>query len=165
MELRVAPALASFGGVLERTCGLPRKLALSMPSLDEAPGCPGSCTFRLYRRWSFELPRLSHPSALPGGVNLRVAPQPYSASLASRWGLRVAPHPHLPALPRDRVCGLPRILSPLAPADAITRLPRFSPPPAVPLLRLRVAPGPALTAGPMMTPRLTRTLHPRRSRG
>jgi len=35
-----------------------------VPPFDEVSGCPYSLTFQPCRWWSFELPRLSHPSVL-----------------------------------------------------------------------------------------------------
>jgi hypothetical protein len=46
------------------TCGVVDHASPVQPS-NEAPGCPGSCIFQLCRQWSFELPRSSHPSAVP----------------------------------------------------------------------------------------------------
>jgi hypothetical protein len=46
---------------------------------NEAPSFLETCIFRLCRRWIFEFPRISHPSAVPV-VNLRVAPNLRSSS-------------------------------------------------------------------------------------
>ena len=135
MEPRVAPILASFGG-----------------SVSQAPGCPVSLLLQF---------RLS--------MRLRVAPTPASSGLPTA-GLRVSPNFDLPASLglRLRVAPSPAPLACLginhrvSPAffslggafKWISGFPRISHPPAVPLLRLRSAPNPASTAGPMMTPRL-----------
>jgi hypothetical protein len=67
--------------------------------------------------------------------------------------LRVSPHPAPSGFASVRVFGSPRILAPSAPADGTPKLPRMPHPPALPSLRLRVAPSPASTAGSMMTSR------------
>jgi hypothetical protein len=182
MRLRVAPHPASSGSagdgssscpefrilqhIRRSSSGLPHSFALPVAPVDESPGCPGFCIFRPCRRWIFELPRFSHPSAhsvhkltscpaalllrlrlpmhsascpascifrlcrrriselprvsrpsVPLVLMLRVSLRHCSSSCASRWVCEFPRIPHLPALPWVRVSGLPRILSPLAPAD------------------------------------------------
>jgi hypothetical protein len=71
---------------------LPRLFTLCGVAFDELPGRPFGCIFRLFRRWIFELPRISHPSAAPAS-KFRVAPVPRCSSAASQYRLRVAPPP------------------------------------------------------------------------
>ena len=101
-----APKLAS----------LPAALLLRLRLLTHSTSCPASCIFRLCRRRIPELPRVSRPS-VPLVLMLRVSPRHCSSSCASRCVCGFPRSSHLPALPRVRVSGLPRILSPLAPAD------------------------------------------------
>jgi hypothetical protein len=131
MSRQVAPASASSGlagdgsssrlesRILQRirrlSSGFPHSFALPIAPADESPGFPGSCIFRLCRRRIFELPQISRPSALLA-LMLRVSPGHRSSSCASRCGCEFPRVPHLPALPRVIVSGLPRILSPSAPA-------------------------------------------------
>jgi len=56
------------------------------------PSRLGFCIFRPCRRWIFELPRISDPSA-PLSRQLRVSPQPRLSSCACRRISRVAPVP------------------------------------------------------------------------
>jgi hypothetical protein len=164
MSLRVAPnsqssSCAGDGAssrldsrILQRLCkrssGLPRLSASPAPPPDEASGRPESCILRPDRRWSFELPRLSHPSAAPG-ARFRVAPAPHLSSSAYRLRLRVAPSPQPSGLPTVRVFRLPRILSPSGLAFDSTsgspRLPRLL---ACLGIRLWVAPNPSPLALP-----------------
>jgi hypothetical protein len=67
---------------------------------------------------------------------------------------------HLPAAPTSKHSSCPESLLPWLCQRWIFELPRISHPPAVPLMRFRVTPNPALAAGLMMGPRLVRTLHP-----
>jgi len=96
------------------SCPAALLLRLRLPM--HSTGCPASCIFRLCRRRIPELPRVSRPSA-PLVLIPQVSPRHCSSSCAS-WCVCGFPHSaHLPALPWVRVSGLPRILSPLAPAD------------------------------------------------
>jgi hypothetical protein len=72
----------------------PRTSALPVAPVDESPGCPGFCIFRLCRQRIFELPRISRPSALLA-LMLRVAPRLRASRCASRCS-----------------CGLPRSPAP-----------------------------------------------------
>jgi len=108
MRLRVAPHPASSGFAGDRVFELPRpscpsvlsKLKFRLPRssfprlrlLRRPPGFPGFRVFRPCRRWSFEPPRLSHPSA----------------PLAR--GLQVSPLPRPSVAPADTFCGSPRFL-------------------------------------------------------
>jgi len=76
-----------------RFSGSPRVFAFQLPPLDESPGRPVDCIFRL-------LPRL----------NLRVAPQFRLPRLAGWWFVRLPQLPHLPAMPVGscRVAPVPR---------------------------------------------------------
>jgi hypothetical protein len=65
MEFRVASNLASFSTLGAVTWGFPRGYALPFAPVDEVASFPASCILRLCRRPSFELPRLSRPSAHP----------------------------------------------------------------------------------------------------
>jgi hypothetical protein len=132
MSRQVAPASASSGlagdgssscpesRILQRIqCAnseLPRSFALLVAPVDEFPGRPGSCIFRLCRRRIFESPRISRPSALLV-LALRVSPRHRSSSYASRCGCEFPRVLHLPALPWVKVFGFPQILFPLAPTD------------------------------------------------
>jgi hypothetical protein len=74
MELQVASNLAFFGTFGARVSGCPVPQLSAAPP-DAAASCPARCTFGLCRRRSLELPRVSHPSALPS-LKPRVAPKP-----------------------------------------------------------------------------------------
>jgi len=132
MSRQVAPASASSGlagygsssclesRILQRiqhsSSELPRSFAFLVAPVDESPGCPGSCIFRLCRRPKFELPRISRPSALliAGTLGFPSAP---STSCASWCGCEFPRALHLPALPWVQVFESPRILFPSAPID------------------------------------------------
>jgi len=152
VNLRVAPNLRSSGSA----CG-------------ECLSYPRYCTFRLCRRWIFESPRMSHPSAVLA-VKLRVAPSLRSSNSACDEGsgcpescifrlpaviLRVAPNLRSSGYADGRFSELPRIAHPSAVPTVNLRVTPNLQPPAVPSLRLRVAPNPASTTGSMMNPRLS----------
>jgi hypothetical protein len=99
MDLRVAPNLASFSASVASTPGRPAVSPFQLRLPMHLPGCPGTCIFRLCRRRTLELPRVSRPSAHLVLV-LRVAPRPRASSCASRHGCELPRTPHLPALPR-----------------------------------------------------------------
>lgn len=65
LKLRVAPILRCL-----------------VAPIDEFPGCPVRCIFRLCRRWISEFPRISHPSAVPTGRFTQVALVPRSFGIA-----------------------------------------------------------------------------------
>ena len=117
MDLRVAPNLASFSASGASTLGFPAVFASPVAPADAFPGlprflhlpalpatdlssCPASRVLRRIWRWCF---------GLPLGFALPVAPPGMVAGCPALL--------HLPALPWVRVSGLPRILSPSAPAD------------------------------------------------
>jgi len=119
--LRLSPAMDHRGDSISRIlqrcgsrrCGLPRLTASPAAPPTQVSGFPSSSAFRLYRRWSLEATRGSHPSAVP--INrFRVAPY-YDASVSPTISSRVPRNLHLPA-----------------PADEFPRLPRFFHPPASP---------------------------------
>ena len=116
---------------------LPPALALLLRLPVFPPGCPGFRTFRLFRRWSLGLPRVSHPSAmlLPDSAG---CPASSLVSLASWRFHRVAPASAPSGCARGESPGRPESSSPLA----------------LPQLRPQVALSPAATAGSMMNPRL-----------
>jgi len=152
VNLRVAPNLRSSGSASGECLSYPRY-----------------CTFRLCRRWIFELPRISHPSAVLA-VKLRVAPGLCSSNSACDEAsgcpescifrlpvviLRVAPNLRSSGYADGRFSEFPRIAHPSAVPTVNFRVtPNFQPP-AVSPLRLRVAPNPASTTGSMMNPRLS----------
>jgi hypothetical protein len=105
MDLRVAPNLASFSASSALALGHPAARSPVAPA-DDSPGCPGFFIFRLCRRCSFESPRISHPSALPG-LELWVSPQLCSSESASQCGCKFPRTLHLPALPWLEFSGLP----------------------------------------------------------
>jgi hypothetical protein len=74
MDLRVASNLASFSATGIESPGRPASSLFQLRLPMCLPGCPSDCIFRLCRRWIFELPRISHPSALPA-LELWVAPR------------------------------------------------------------------------------------------
>jgi hypothetical protein len=85
MDLRVAPNLSSFSTSAASTPGFPAISPLRLRLPIHSPGYPGSCIFRLCRRRSLELPRVSRPSALLALLP-RVAPWLRSSICASRYG-------------------------------------------------------------------------------
>jgi len=64
-DFRVAPNLAPFSVTVVETPGCPDSSHCAVAPSMCPPGCPSGCIFRLFRRWSFESPRFSHPSAVP----------------------------------------------------------------------------------------------------
>jgi hypothetical protein len=89
---------------------------------DQAPSLLETCLFRHCRRRIFELPRISHPLALPAAK------------------LRVAPEPAPPITPSDEVPGCPESCI-FRPCRRWTfELPRISHPSAASALKLRVTP-------------------------
>jgi hypothetical protein len=93
-ELRVASPLASFSASGGQARVAPR-FTPSVTPPDASPRvAPGFCIFRPCRRWIFELPRISHPSAHP-------ALMPGVSPAASRFRLRLPIHssgsPQIPA--------------------------------------------------------------------
>ena len=118
--LRVASNLAPFSGTVDETPGCPDS-SLCGIAYDESPGCPAACIFRLYRRWIFELPRISHPSAL-----LVVGSPGY---------------PRLPpsCLASDKFSGLPRFPHLPAPAGCSPSFLGLHPP-VLPVVNFQVAP-------------------------
>jgi len=151
--------------ILQRRCkrssGLPRLSVSPVPPPDEAPGFPVTSIFRLGRRWSFELPRLSHPSAVVCEVSgcpvssllqfllrlrLRVAPSPQSSGLPT-VSLRVAPNPLLPAWPWAQSPGRPGCCSSCLPRDQSPGFPGFLTLWLRRLMDLRVSPNFASSGG------------------
>jgi len=90
-------------------------------------GCPASPILWLCRRWIFELPRISHPSALLVSVIRRVAPFPHflrnafdpgfrfpfvlDLRLCRRWSSESPRISHPSAVPIDRSSGRPELRS------------------------------------------------------
>jgi hypothetical protein len=125
----------------------------------DSTGCPASSVLWLCRRWIFELPRISHPSALPVSVIRRVAPfsshPPCNAfdqglrlpfvldlRLCRRWSFESPRISHPSAVPIDRSPGRPELRSLGIAFDPPCELPRISnlfPLPS-PVVKLRVAP-------------------------
>jgi hypothetical protein len=71
---RVSPAPASSGLASCASPGRPVLRVLWPRRVTASTGCPASSVVWLCQRWIFELPRISHPSALPVSVIRRVAP-------------------------------------------------------------------------------------------
>jgi hypothetical protein len=106
MRLRVAPHPASSGSAGDRSSscpefrilqhirrsapGCPIALLLQLCLSMRPPSCPGFCIFRPCRRWIFESPRISHPSAHPA---LKLTSYPAALLLRLRLSMspRVAP--------------------------------------------------------------------------
>jgi len=147
-DLRVASNLAPFSGTVDETPGCPDS-SLCGIAYDESPGCPESCIFRLCRRWIFELPRISHPLALPV-VKSRVAPFFRSSGIASDevascpascisgtgWCSPELPRIwHLPVVPVVNLRVAPNLRSSGPPTDRISKLPRIFDPSAVPTFK------------------------------
>jgi len=105
MELRVASNPSSFSVPGAQTSGLP-SVCFPVTPADDLTGFPGAIVFRLCRRWIRELPRVSHPSALPG-PKLWISPRLRSSGCASRWVHGFPRAPHLPALPQVGLSSLP----------------------------------------------------------
>jgi hypothetical protein len=140
MRLRVAPLPASsgFAGDGSSSCpesrilqhiwrissGLPHSFAPPVVPVDESLGCPGFCIFRPCRRWSFRLPRFSHPSAhpapklasFPAALLLRLRLPIHSASCLASCIFRLC---------RRRIPELPRVSRPSAP---LVLMPWVAPP-------------------------------------
>jgi len=110
-------------------------------------GCHASSVLWLCRRWIFELPRISHPSALPVSVIRRVAPfsslPPCNAfdqglwlpfvlnlRLCRRWSSESPRISHPSAVPIDRSPGRPELRSLGIAFDPPCELPRISDRPA-----------------------------------
>jgi len=108
-----------------------------------AAGCPAPCILRLCRRWIFELPRISHPSALlaiesPGRPDfslfqLRFPMSPpghpgfFIFRPCRRWIFGSPRISHPSALRGASAWGCPRSLAlPVAPADESPGRPGFS---------------------------------------
>jgi hypothetical protein len=118
MEFRVAPILASFGtsgAQASRPC-----FPVAPP--DEVASCPASCILRPCRRPSFELPRLSRPSA----HSVAMFRLPLTSLVRLRLSMRP---PSCPGFCTFRPC-----------RRWIFELPRISHPSAHPALKLWVAP-------------------------
>jgi len=90
MDLRVASNFSSFSAPSSEAPGYPSASVHSSRLSMRPPGCPGFRIFRPCRRWIFELPRISHPSALLA-LKPRVAPNLHCSSCACRCVLRVSP--------------------------------------------------------------------------
>jgi hypothetical protein len=75
------------------------------------PGCPGFCIFRPCRRWIFELPRISHPSAHPA-LKLKVALEALHFRLCLPIHSPGCPGSCIFRLCRRRIFELPRISRP-----------------------------------------------------
>jgi hypothetical protein len=92
MWLRVAPRTASSGSAGDRvssflvprvlrrhwlieSSGRPESSLFQLRLSMLLPSCPGFHIFRPCRRWIFELPRISHPSALRGAPAPGLPPQ------------------------------------------------------------------------------------------
>jgi hypothetical protein len=107
-------------------CPVPR--VLWPRRVTESAGCPASSVLWLCRQWIFELPRISHRSALPVSVIGRVAPfsslPPCNAfdtgfrfpfvlhlRLCRRWSSESPRISHPSAVPIDRSPGRPELRS------------------------------------------------------
>jgi hypothetical protein len=90
MDLRVASNFASFGAPSGEAPGFPSASVHPSRLSIRPPGCPGFRIFRPCRRWIFESPRISHPSALLA-LNPRVAPRLRCSSCACGCVLWVSP--------------------------------------------------------------------------
>jgi hypothetical protein len=123
MDLRVASNFASFGAPSGEAPGFPSASVHPSRLSIRPPGCPGFRIFRPCRRWIFESPRISHPSALRGALAWG-----YPRSSA----LPVAPADEVPVrtgscifrLCRRRIFEFPRISRSSAP---LTLMPRVAP--------------------------------------
>ena len=65
IDHRVAPNLVSFSASGASASGFPAASLFQLRLPIQAPGCPGSCIFRLCRQRIFELPRISRSSVPP----------------------------------------------------------------------------------------------------
>jgi len=117
--------------------------ASSLQLSDRAASFPAPCVFQPNRRWIFELPRISHPSAAPasrisGLPRISAPPYPPCDESPGR------PRSCIFRLNRRWIFESPRISHPSAAlALRISGLPRISAPPAPPPMRLWVTPNPA----------------------
>ena len=152
MDLRVSSNLASFGGAVQVNLRVsPSSSLFQQRLLMRFRVSPNPASQRPCPRWSFELPRSSHPSERP-------APKPRgpsSSSRPSRCGCGLPRTLHLRVLPatefrvssslesisasggEDQVA--PLLTRSVAPPDASARLPRLPHLPALPAMDLRVA--------------------------
>jgi len=108
----------------------------------DSASCPASSVLWLCRRWIFELPRISHPSALPVSVIARVAPfsshsprrfdqglrLPFvlDLRLCRRWIFESPRTSHPSAVPIDRLTGRPELRSLGIASDPLCELPRIT---------------------------------------
>jgi hypothetical protein len=137
-------------------------------SRDASPGCPSSYIFQLRQR------RISKSTRFRVELNLllrlhrlavlRVSSK-FTPPMSRRSGSGVPRRFDLPASLKASLQGAPNPHSSSSASGRFFGAPRISHPPVVPMMRLRGTPVPASTAGPMMIPTPTRTLHPRTSRG
>jgi len=138
--------------------GCPVLRALWLRRVTDSTGCPASPVLWLCRRWIFELPRISHPSALLVSVIRRVAPfsslPPCNAfnqsfrfpfvldlRLCRRWSSESPRISHPSAVPIDRSPGRPELRSLGIAFDPFFGLPRLADRPA-PAGGLPSRPGP-----------------------
>jgi len=133
----------------------PFSSALPVVPPDETASYPALCILRPCRRPSFELPRLSRPSAhsvakfrLPRSslLRLRLSIRPPGCPgfcifrPCRRWIFELPRISHPSAHPAHKPEVSLKASLPSVPADAFTELPRFLHLPAVPATDLRVAP-------------------------
>jgi hypothetical protein len=89
---------------------LPHSFAFPVVPVDESPSCPGFYIFRPCRRWIFELPRISHPSAHPA-LKLRAAPELCTSGYTCRSVPELPRFLHLPAVPATKIRVTPNLTS------------------------------------------------------
>jgi len=83
---------------------------------------PTVCIFKPCRRWIFEFPRISHPSAVLR-MNSRVAPRLRSPGSPVDEGFGFRRIPHLPAVPRVKLRVAPNLRSLASPSNGLSSFP------------------------------------------
>ncbi len=90
MDLRVASNLAPSAARWANLRVAPNLQSSSIAD-DESSGCPESCILRLFRRWIFEFPRISHLRRRCGRIS--GLPRIFNPPASPTMSLRVAPNP------------------------------------------------------------------------
>jgi len=109
MDLRVSPNSHPFGATASVAPGCP--FASPVPPVDELPGFPGGCIFRLRLGRFLRVAPLLHSLCAADWWSSE-SPRTLHRSARRRLKVQVAPHLHSRQLCRFRVSGFPRFLRP-----------------------------------------------------